>query len=441
MKQELKAYLLTMYAEDEINKWFDPLHIGSANNGSIDVEFPHHHFANWFFDQYANPLTDCLHTLFGSHVQVNYLCGKTKRAVNSLKTFQGFKKKSLAKDQFGKEYTFESFILNKKNYFPWISAKEISNISQIRYNPFLICGEPSTGKTHLLRAFANQISRDFPGKRIFLGNVEHLNGLYGTAGDACLKVRDDLLHHDVFILDDIQKLANHMHLQNELVVLFESFHSRKRQMVFALQGKSGELESLSEPLFSRFNLGLVVNLEQPDFDIRSKFIKQQCRQKKILLSKEQVFTLAQKFHNLRHLQGTILKLHAFTTLVNDHIDEHGFRQVVDQFSGTKEDAMTWETILNAVSGYYSIPIHDVLSAKRNGPIVKARQVAIFLCRELLGYSYPKLGAVFGGRDHSTIIYAVKKITKSQQDNQELHKEIATLRQICHQSETESSPLF
>jgi chromosomal replication initiator protein len=439
MKQELKAYLLTMYAEEEINKWFDPLRIGPGNNGSIDIEFPHAYFAHWYLDNYAKPLTECLHTLFGSHVQVNYRCGTANRGVSAAEKLRKYKTKSVAKDQFGKGYTFEKFILNKKNYFPWISAKEIANIHQIQYNPFLICGEPSTGKTHLVRAIANQISNDFPGKRIFITDVDLLNTLYRSSSDGVLKVRENLLLSDVFILDDTQKLKGHQELQNELVVLFESFHARRRQMVFASQGKGSDLEGLSEPLQSRFHLGLIVNLEQPDFDIRSKFVKQQCRQKKIILSKEQIFTLAQKFHDLRQLQGTILKLHAFKALVNDHIDEHAFLQVVDRFNSSVEESMTLEAIVQAVAEHYDIPAQEILSAKRNGPIVKARQVAVFLCRDLLGHSYPKLGAFFGGRDHSTIIYAVKKINKLRKVNPQLNKEIEDLRTHCHRNGTENGP--
>jgi chromosomal replication initiator protein len=432
MKNELKAYLLTIHDPEEVIKWFDPLSISPGADGAVEIEFPHQYFANWFLDHYSKTLTQCLHTLFGTHVQVNYRCAGTNRPVPAQRKPARYKKRSASRQPFGKEFTFDSFILNKKNYFPWISSKEIAS-SEIRYNPFVLCGEPSTGKTHLLRAIANQISESFPEKQLYFGAAEHLNGSYGS-GDV-LKVRERMLQYDVFVLDDIQHLGKMTGLQEELILLFDSFLARKRQMIFALQGKVSGLEALSEPLASRFNLGLVASLEPPDFNVRSKFVQQQCRSKEIALSKEQVFTLAQKFHDLRQLQGMLLRLHAFKTLVSDHIDDHLFRQVVAQFTGAGEGALTWEVIVETVAGHYGVSTKDILSARRTGAIAKARQVAIFLCRDLLGFSYPKLGTLFGGRDHSTAIYAVKKITAFQQDDQVWNKEIEELRCSCHMAVT------
>jgi chromosomal replication initiator protein len=429
MKHELKAHLLTIHGEEEVHKWFDPLSI-RAENGAIEIDFPHQYFADWFLSHYSETLTECLHTLFGSHVQVNYRCGTPPATLNGTASQSRLWKRDPGKDQFGSEFTFERFILSKKNYFPWISAKEISNISQIQYNPFLVCGEPSTGKTHLIRAIANQIAKEFPAKRIYLGDVEHLNGLYRSSGTGTLEVREELLESDVFILDDIQKLTKHVHLQDELVTFFDSFLARRCPMVFASQGKVSDLEALTEPLFSRFNLGLIVSVDPPDLNIRSKFVKQQCALKDVPLTKEQVFTLAQKFQDLRKLQGIILKLHAYKMLVSDQIDDNDFRHVVDHLGCPTGKPITWDVVVRSVAEFYGIPHEDILSTRRNGPIVKARQVALFLCRELLGLSYPKLGSLFGGRDHSTALHAVKKITKLQDDNPQMNKEIEELRQNC-----------
>ncbi|MFP4071241.1 MAG: DnaA ATPase domain-containing protein [Desulfovibrionales bacterium] len=440
IKEEIKKHLIHSHGAESLKRWFDPLSLKLAS-GRLEVGFPHNYFAQWFKTNYSSILEDCVSTVCGDSVRIRYIIRKNQKDKVKQEKIEQLKQEiTTRKYLFGKTFTFDSFLLNTKNYFPWISAKEVAGNRRIRYNPFIVCGDSSTGKSHLLRALANQISISSPSLSIFFGDVDKLRYLYSTDKEKeYLEVRNSLLTADVFVLDDIQALGKSRQLQDELVVLFDSFHDAGKQMVFSCTGKLADLKPLSQKLRSRFNLGLIVNLEPPDFDIRSRYIVAQSRSMKMKLTKEQIFTLAQKFKNMRQIQGALLKLHALKTLVSDHIDDQQFRQVIETVDGRPTRSLSWETVVTVVAEHFSITPQDILSLKRHQKIAYARQVSAFLCRELLGFSFPKLGSIFGGRDHSTMLHGYKKIKRLQKDDPETNKMIVHLKEMCRIAAEQEEP--
>jgi len=176
--------------------------------------------------------------------------------------------------------------------------------------------------------------------------------------------------------------------------------------------------------------GLIVTLKEPDLEIRVGYIQRQCRTKRLTLSKDQILTLAQRFTDFRYLQGILLKLFAFKELVKKDLSEKDFQHILSNTEEKATDDLTPKKIMGVVSEHFNIRVADMTGTKRHQQIAQARQVAMFLCRQMLNTSYPALGRAFGGKDHSTVLYSVKKVKQLQDDNYELKQLLKTLKTKC-----------
>lgn len=431
MKTILRRHLQQTYSEKELRQWFEPLRIIQNDiDKSIQVVFPHPYFAQWFCDTVQQGFEEQLALHFGPGCAVTYSC-RQQGAVSLPMVRQRALQAPIS--PFGGQFTFDSFIFNQKNQFPWASAREIGTQKEVRFNPLVICGPRGCGKTHLLKAIGNEFSRSFERASIFFGTLEEMASIYATSfNNDLLRARKYFLPFDCLLMDDVQRISEHEQLQEELVILFDQFHDSGKQMVFCCSGKLGDVENLSEALRSRLEWGLIITLKEPDLDIRVKYVQSMCKTRRIKLSKEQVLILAQRFTDLRYLEGILLKLFAFKKLVHKNIQESHFQQILSHAEGKTRHGPTPEEIIGVVAEHFALPPKTLTGNKRERSITFARQVAMYLCRQLTGCSYPALGRHFGGKDHSTAMYAVDKINKLQTDNQDLQRLLTTLKKKCSQ---------
>lgn len=368
-----------------------------------------------------------LHGFFGPGYVLNYENPTSSAEVTEAK--QGNSKP--IDFPFGHQFTFETFITNKKNFFPLTTAREVAKQNNIIFNPFIVSGEAGSGKTHLIKAIANEVSKKFNPDSVFFGSVEDLYNLYnGDFENDRFKARNHIYKFRFMFIDEFQLIKKYKGFQSDLINLFNYFYDNKKQMIFCCSDKLPSYEFLDPKLKSRLEWGLIVNLKQPDLDIRVRYIEQYCRLKRISLSREQVLNLAQRFTDLRFLQGILLKFYAYKEFVNKTFTDKDFEQILSQTAGTTKKQIRPEIIIETVSEHFEVDKKDLVGTRRHHRVVRARQIAMFLCRELIGSSYPTLGRLFGGRDHSTALYAIKKINKIQEDNAEMKNIITLLKRKC-----------
>ncbi|XVK07062.1 DnaA/Hda family protein [Maridesulfovibrio sp. FT414] len=428
MKEALRNHLLNSCSEAELVRWFDPISIDVSNEtGDVVVTFPHAFFGQWFRSSIQDRFEEQLGLFLGSGFTVSYSNNGT--AVPAA----GGQVSSAKKIDFpfGHNFTFENFLISKKNYFPLASAKEVTRVDNVSFNPFVICGKSGSGKSHLLKAIANEISKKVDREKIFLGNVDDVQNIYSVRfGNDAMRARSHFFDYEYFFLDDLKQIGKYEHLQQELISIFNNFYENGKQMVFSCTDKLASYDFLDKNLKSRLEWGLIVTLKRPDLEIRASYVQRQCKLKKLPLSKDQILTLSQRFQDFRYLQGIIIKLSAFRELVRKNMDDRDFEHILSNTEEKADETLTTEYVIESVATHFNLKPSDLTGSKRHKMIAHARQIAMYLCRELLGISYPALGRTFGGKDHSTVLYSVKKIQELQRDDKVLKRVLIDLKNKC-----------
>ncbi|HWR03217.1 MAG TPA: DnaA/Hda family protein [Humidesulfovibrio sp.] len=410
----------------------------SEGGNEVRVAFPHSYFAQWFAGRMQDRFEAELFRFQGRPCDIRYVAPAARRGAPAAEadSAPGDQVAAARKPQrklafpFDAQYSFESFLTNSKNYFPLETARQVARSDGAQFNPFVICGKSGSGKSHLLKAIANEMAKTHPLDDILVTTGEGLRALL-SAQDT-FAAREHIARHRFLLVDDIHWLAGDERLQQELLVIFNQFQDARRQMVFTCQDRIGAWEDLLPSLRSRLEGGLVVGLKQPDMEVRVALIQERVRAKKLPLTKEQVLTLAQRFQNFRALGGILIKLLAFRELVRRDISARDFEQILSNTEERDQPQITVDVVIDTVCQHYQVSKKDVLGEDRRQNIALARQIAMYLCRHMLGLSYPALGRSFGGKDHSTVIYSVKKIHELQEDEKEMKQLLKDLKLRCRQ---------
>lgn len=441
LKNELRNILAENTAITGETSWLDSLTLRQENN-TLKVFFPHRYFSAWFSLHKRAAFEEAIDRRFkdmqaGPVPQIIYersSVGMTLRTANAHVNTIPLPRKS--EHERPQADPFAGFIFNNKNTFPLATAKEISgNTSSTAYNPFLVCGRSGTGKSLLLQSMATMLARTTDAARMVCTNPARF-----CSDDTAWAKRPELFwqRYDVLVLDDIQDMSGHSSWQNKLVACMDAcpgrqentpplehqgeaaltgtvaFHNERRgratpRMIFACSGHPQTLSTLDERLRSRLESGLVVELMEPDLDVRLRYLQLMCKERHLPLTREQLLFFAQRCSQFRLLQGLMLKVGAYCAVKGLNLTQTDLENIVR--TGVAEKMPGCREILTEVAKGLNLKADDVLGGKRRPDLVLARQIAMYVCRQKLGLSYPELGRAFGGRDHSTVIHAIKKINK------------------------------
>ena len=315
--------------------------------------------------------------------------------------------------QLNKEYTFERFIIGESNSFAANAALAISRNPGTGYNPCLIYGGVGLGKTHLVQAIGNSVYREFPELKVAYVTVETF------ANEFILSIQKKTGHQfknkyrmvDVLLIDDIQFLEGKEGTQEELFHTFNALYDANKQMVFTSDRPVAEIRSLSDRLRSRFERGLNVDLQPPNYETRIAILNRKVEEKKVKMPDEVVELICRNINtNVRDLEKALTKLIAYAELVNKHITlDIAKQQLKDFFAQPSQKNITIELIQKIVSEYFGLSYKDLRGKRRTKAVAFPRQVAMYLSRELTEYSTTEVGVEFGGRDHTTVMHACQKI--------------------------------
>lgn len=329
------------------------------------------------------------------------------------------------------ELTFDTFVTGKANQMARAAALQVAQRPGVSYNPLFLYGGVGLGKTHLIHAVGNALLEANPGARIRYIHAEQYVSDVVKAYQR--KAFDELKRYyhslDLLLIDDIQFFAGKQRTQEEFFYTFEALVAARRQILITSDTYPKELSGIDERLVSRFDYGLTVAIEPPELEMRVAILLRKAETSRVELSEEVAFFIAKNLRqNVRELEGALRKVIAYSSFHNQPITLELVKLALRELLSVNRGQISVELIQKTVADYYKIKVADMGSKRRPANIALPRQVAMYLAKELTQKSLPDIGELFGGRDHTTVLHAVRKITNERKSNTELNHALHVLEQ-------------
>ncbi|NLB90872.1 MAG: chromosomal replication initiator protein DnaA [Clostridiales bacterium] len=328
-------------------------------------------------------------------------------------------------------YTFDSFVVGGGNRFAHAASLAVAEVPSKAYNPLFIYGGVGLGKTHLMHAIGHYVQEQYPELKLMYITSENFTNELITAiqTNKNVEFRNRFRNVDILMVDDIQFIAGRDSTQEEFFHTFNALHTAGKQIILTSDKPPKDIARLEDRLCSRFEWGLIADIQRPDIETRIAILRKKAQRDHLVVPDDVLEMIAQRIDsNIRELEGSLVRLSAFSSLSNKPIDmplaEEALREI---FLQRESRRITCPIIQETVASYYSITVDDLKSPKRNRDIAVPRQVAMYLTREMLGLSLPKIGEQFGGRDHTTVIHSCDKIVSLLKENPAFLNQIDDIR--------------
>ncbi|MGL5405941.1 MAG: chromosomal replication initiator protein DnaA [Propionibacteriaceae bacterium] len=335
-----------------------------------------------------------------------------------------------ASDRLNPKYTFETFVIGSSNRFAHAAAVAVAEAPGKAYNPLMIYGDSGLGKTHLLHALGHYVRHYYSRARVRYVSTEELTNDFINAvkDNKTSQFRSFYRDVDVLLIDDIQFLESKIQTQEEFFHTFNALHADNKQIVMTSDRPPKALEALEPRLRSRFEWGLLTDVQPPDLETRIAILRKKAAAERLTAGPDVLEFIASKIQsNIRELEGALIRVTAFASLNRQEVDL-GLAEIVlkDLIPEGGEAQITAPQIMAATAAYFGITIDDMCGQSRTQALVMARQIAMYLCRELTDLSLPKIGAQFGGRDHTTVMHADKKVRQMLSERRSVYNQITEL---------------
>jgi chromosomal replication initiator protein len=441
----------TELEEQEFAMWFN-LEYSSATDTEITITVPSSFYRDQVKQRYLHYIEEKLHELTGKELTLNIEIRSKKTDDSSRKADQNPEKEDKTtspskkasptqsvrqeprKDknphpQLRRDYTFDNYIIGDNNSFASNAAIAIAKNPGTAYNPFLIYGGVGLGKTHLMQSIGNFIYGDSDTKVIYITAENFTNEFIQSIREKTTQAfKNKYRYIDVLLIDDIHFLQKKLETQEELFHTFNALYDANKQMVFTCDRPVSELKNLSDRLRSRFERGLNVDLQPPDYETRFAILKKKADSRNISIP-DNVFDLISRnvTTNVRDLEAALTKLVAYAELVGKSITiDIAQQQLKDVFASPKQSNVTIEIIQKVTADYFGLSFNDLKGKKRTQTIAFPRQLAMYIAREITEYSTTEVGMEFGGRDHTTVMHACQKIEEKIRSDPTLDSTINTV---------------
>jgi chromosomal replication initiator protein len=332
--------------------------------------------------------------------------------------------------QLNPKYSFDDFVIGSSNRFAHAAANAVAEAPAKSYNPLFIYGGAGLGKTHLLHAIGHYVRNLYPRLRVRYITTEQFTNEFINA------IRDDRIttfqrtyrQADVLLIDDIQFLEQKERTQEEFFHTFNALHNAEKQIVISSDRPPKQIAQLEDRLRSRFEWGLMTDVQPPDLETRIAILRKKAETDRLGVSPEVLELIASKVQsNIRELEGALIRVSAFASLQRSSADSAMAEMVLkDLFPDDREQEVSVQLIMDEVADYFSLTVEDLCSPSRSRQLVTARQIAMYLTRELTDLSLPRIGKAFGGRDHTTVMHAKQKIAGLMQERRTIYDQVQEL---------------
>ena len=401
-------------SETTIKTWFDETTVVKLAGNTLVLHCPNDFKRSNIQDRFVGNIKAALLDIFSTEFSVQLL---DNDALSTLSDTSETSPKTLMESG---EFTFDSFVVGPSNKLAASAARAVADAPGQHYNPLFIYGNSGLGKTHLLYAIAHVIRRKNPGARIvYIKGDEFINDFIesvraGKAGEFRTKYREA----DLFLVDDIQFVAGKVETQNEFFHTFNTLYEGKKQIVLTSDRPPHEMAQLDDRLRTRFEWGLLVDVQPPSLETRIAIVSNKATQLGFVIDDETAAYIASKITaNVRQLEGTVKKIKAFHDLEGSNVDRSTVDRAIQDMSTSSDFLITADSITKEICRYFHIEEMQLTGQSRSRDCVKARQISMFLIRTMIGLSLNDIGSLFGGRDHTTVIHSIEQVeSKMRQDS-------------------------
>jgi len=328
------------------------------------------------------------------------------------------------------KYSFDNFVIGGSNRFAHAAAVAVAEAPAKAYNPLFIYGESGLGKTHLLHAIGHYAESLYPGIRVrYVSSEEFTNDFINSIANNRASVFQSRYREiDILLIDDIQFLQGKDSTQDAFFHTFNTLHDHNKQVVITSDLPPKHLTGFEDRMRSRFEWGLITDVQAPDLETRIAILRKKAQSEKLLVSNEILEYMASKVSsNIRELEGTLIRVTAFASLNRTEVDMPLVQTVLKDLITLDEDNVIAPVdIINHTAEYFKLSVDDLYGSSRSQAVATARQIAMYLCREMTNLSLPKIGQLFGNRDHTTVMYANKKITELMKERRSIYNQVTEL---------------
>ena len=419
-------------SEESYNTWFQPINFDSITETKLILSVPNTFYKDCLEQNYLDIINSSLNSFTQSSIQTyfrleNNSSNHPKQETPKLKNEKEDHSISFtACSTINPKYNFENFIVGSSNQFAHAAARSVADNPKVTYNPLFVYGGVGLGKTHLLHAMGNAILKTNPQTKVRYLSAESftVDLIESLKQDDMRNFRSRYRPLDVLFVDDIQFLAGKERTQEEFFYTFNALHQMHKQVILSSDSYPKDLSRVEERLRSRFEAGLVADIEPPDLETKIAIIykKAEAHDKQIPANVA-TFIASNIKTNIRELEGLLLRVIAYASFTRRIIDLKLTKEVLAEFICDVNKNFNIATIMAAVAHHFEIKVSDIKSKKRTRNISVPRQIAMYLCRTKTKLSLPEIGRQFGGKDHTTVIFAHKKISETINKNNDLKKAI------------------
>ncbi|NLK42942.1 MAG: chromosomal replication initiator protein DnaA [Tissierellia bacterium] len=413
--------------EVSFNTWLKTIEPVSISSGKVILAAPNEFTKGILVGRYLNLIKNAIKHVTEEDFDIQFIIPGEEYSLNLGQSIVQESVENNQRAQLNPKYTFDTFVIGNSNRFAHAASLAVAEAPAQAYNPLFIYGGVGLGKTHLMHAIGHFILNQNPSaKVVYVSSEKFTNELINSIREyRNEEFRNKYRNVDVLLIDDIQFIAGKEGTQEEFFHTFNALHEANKQIIISSDRPPKEIPTLEDRLRSRFEWGLIADIQPPDLETRIAILRKKAKVENIKVNDDVMLYIASKIEsNIRELEGALIRVVAYSSLTNSEVTvELAEEALKDILSANKVVEITVDSIKEIVSKYFKIKIEDFNSKKRTRAIAYPRQIAMYLTRELTDLSLPKIGDEFGGRDHTTVIHAYDKVSGDLKDNPELKRKI------------------